>query len=223
MIEIVCITFGAFFAFFGYLAFRDYEPKKTEHALRSATRWPIGELPENTHGRIVGRARAVDKTLTSPLTGRTCLYYVVRVLEAKGRSRMTVFHEILREADGVPFLIEDDTGRALIDPRDSQITLDGDRATESGNFDDATPVEQALLKRHGKDSKGWVFNKLLSYEESVIEVGETVAVLGSGIREPDPDATPNATYRGDAPTRLRLTSSAKHPLVISDLPTTTGD
>jgi len=219
MTEIMVIAIGSFLGLIGYFSWRNSEPEKIKRALRKAARWPIAELPENTHGRIVGRARAVEKTLTSPLTGRTCVYYVVQVNKGDGKAKEMLF----RESKGVPFMIEDDTGRALVDPSDSQITLEFDRATASGYFDPATPVEQALLERYGIASKGWVFNKVLDYSESVIEIGETVAVLGSGIREPDPDAEPNAAYRGEAPTRLRLTSSARYPLVISDHDITTTE
>jgi hypothetical protein len=40
-------------------------------------------------------------------------------------------------------------------------------------------------------------------------------------REPDPDAPPDARYRGDAPTQLRMTSSRKQPMMISDSPLAT--
>jgi len=219
MTEILWIGIGSFLGLYAYVTWRYSGPEKIKRALRNAARWPIGELPENTHGRVVGRARAVDQTLLSPLSGRSCVYYELQVLDTDGKAKVT----LLREAKGVPFLIEDDTGRALIDPRDAEITLDFDHETKSGHGDNATRVEEALLARHGQRTKGWLFNKVLVYRESVIEVGELVAVLGSGVREADPDGEPGALYRGAPPTRLRLTSSTRFPLVISDLRTTTGD
>lgn len=219
MTEIFWIGVGSFLGIFGFLTWHLSPGARIKRALRKASRWPIAELPENTHGRIVGTTRAVGETLTSPLTGRACVYYIVTVLEGDGKAKMP----ILREEKGVPFIVEDDTGRALIDPRDCQILLDFDRETESGHGDNATPAEEALLARHGQDSEGWLLNKVLLYRESVIEIGEAVAVLGSGIREPDPDAEPSAAYRGAPATRLRLTSSARFPLVISDHRTTTTE
>ena len=85
----------------------------------------------------------------------------------------------------------------------------------------ADPVQEAFLQRHGKSSKGWVFNKGLRYREAMIEVNETVAVLGQGIREPDTAMAPSGDYRSGPPTLLRLTSSPKFPLVISDDTSTT--
>ena len=88
-------------------------------------------------------------------------------------------------------------------------------------MDDATPAAEAFLARHGHAGKRWMFNKNLRYIEAVIEVGETVSVLGSGVREGDPMALPPEGYRSAPPTRLRLTSSPRFPLVISDDPSTT--
>lgn len=65
-----------------------------------------------------------------------------------------------------------------------------------------------------------VFNKSLSYRESIIHIGEKICVLGSGVREPDPDAPPSMDYRGAMPTRLRLTNARDHKLVISDVDST---
>jgi hypothetical protein len=60
------------------------------------------------------------------------------------------------------------------------------------------------------------------YREAIIGVGEEIAILGSGVHEPDPAALPDAAYRGTQPTRLRMSSSPKHPMIISDHPSTTG-
>src|SRR5262249_34084485 len=154
------------------------------------------------------------QTLTAPLSGRPCVCYVVSV-ERRGRTER-YWHTIVRESKSVRFQIADETGHAIIDPSSANLVLHRDVNTSSGTFDDATPSEEAFLARHGEASKGWLFNKALRYHESVVEIGETIAVLGSGVREPDPAGVPAEGYRSAPPTRLRLTSSARFPLVISD-------
>ncbi len=182
--------------------------------LKQAKPWSIGELPEDTLGKIVGHARPVAETLTAPISGRSCVFYEVSVVQDHGKSSSTIIHEL----QGVPFYLEDGTGRAIVDPRGAEVVLEQDFSTSSGTLDDATPVETAFLQRHGKEPKGWVFNKSLRYRESIIGIGESVAVLGAGVREPDPDAPPSQDYRGAMPTRLRLSNAREHKLVISDLP-----
>jgi len=191
---------------------------RIKRQLRSAKPWPIAELPEDTLGKIAGEARPIGNTLVGPLTGRACVYYLAIVEEHRSTGRSSYWKTIISESAGVPFMLEDPSGRAIVDPTGAEVALDFDGKSSSGTFHDADPVQEAFLARHGKKSTGWVFNKGLRYREAMIEVGETVAVLGSGVREPDPEAPPEQAYRGEPKTRLRLTSSSRFPLVISDDP-----
>jgi hypothetical protein len=199
-----------------------YAAGATKRKLRKAKLYPIGELPENLAGRVVGQAQVLGETLSGPLTGRPCVYYIAKVEQHRSTGKSSHWATIITEQRGIPFMLVDASGRAIIDPRNAEIALDFDGRSSSGSFDEATPVEEAFLARHGHKSKGWLFNKGLRYREAIIAVGETIAVLGSGVREPDPDGAAGAAgYRDGPPTRLRLTSSPKFPLVISDDPSTT--
>ena len=194
---------------------------KLKRELRGAKRYSLGELPEQTRGRVVGSAQSIEQTLEAPLTGRACLYYVVTVEQHHSRGRSSYWRTIIREEQGVTFMLADGTGKAIVDPRSAKVALDVDGRGDSGTFDNPSEREQAFLTKHGTTGEGWVFNKRLRYREAVIEIGETVAILGAGIREPDPTAPPAEAYRGEQPTRLRMTSSPRFPLLISDSPDTT--
>lgn len=195
--------------------------QRLKRQLRAAKPWLLRELPEDTHGKVVGRARVLRETLAGPLTGRPCVYYIATVEQQRSTGRSTYWKTIITESRGVPFVLEDGTGRAIVDPSGAQMALDFDGNSKSGTFNDADPNQEAFLQRHGQSSEGWVFNKSLRYREAMIEVGETISVLGSGVREPDPEASPAGEYRGAPATRLRLTSSARFPLIVSDDPSTT--
>lgn len=171
---------------------------------------------------MVGRALALDETLRAPLSGRPCVHYIVTVEEKRHRRKSSYWKTIIKEARTVAFALEDDSGRAIVDATAARIALDFDGRSTSGTFDDPSEAERAFLARHGEKGQGWIFNRALRYREAVIAEGETIAVLGAGTREPDPDAPFTEAYRGDARTRLRLTSSAKYPLVISDDPSATS-
>lgn len=192
--------------------------------LRKAERRPIAQLGDGVVGRIVGAARrSADGTLVAPLTGRPCLYYVARVDEQTSSGKTTRWRTVIREERGVPFVVQDASGRAIVDPMGARVSLEIDSRTHSGTFDDPTPEEKAFLASHGQSGQGWVFNKGLRYHEAVIEEDEVIAVLGAGVREPDPEAPPAEAYRGEQPTLLRLSSSARYALVISDAESTTRD
>jgi hypothetical protein len=208
---IVAVAFGTVGLL--YASWYRSDEQRVRRTLRGTSKSSIAELPEGKPGRIVGRV-APGATIEAPLSGRRCVYFEVTVHEDPGGD--DAVRLFAHEAAGVPFVIEDGSGRALIDPRHVRLALTIDRRTESGTFDDATAREEAFLRRRGTKSTGMVFNRTLTYREAVIEIGETVAVVGVGVREPDLDAGAGAGYRDGPPTRLRMNGSPRHPLLISD-------
>jgi hypothetical protein len=192
-------------------------PNQLKRQLGALPRRTLADLPEGTPARIVGKADVLEDTLEAPLTGRRCLYYTAIVEVSDGRD----WREIIREDRAVMFLIDDGTARAIVDPRESKVALDFDGASASGTFDNPTEREQAFLDEHETSSRHGRFNRNLRYREAAIGVGETIAIFGAAVREPDPSAQPEPSYRGDPPTQLRMTSSRKHPMMISDHPSTT--
>ncbi len=191
--------------------------ERIKREIAAARRWPIAELPESTLGRIVGAAKPVGEALTSPLGGRPCIYYLA-VVTTGGKHPKTV----IREERSVPCLVEDDSGRAIVEVDGAEMVLGEDSVTSSGTFDDATEIERAFLAKHDQETTGGVLDRSLIYRETTISVGETIAVLGAGVREPDPDAPPTEAYRGAPPMRLRLTSTPRWKLRVSDHHSTTG-
>jgi hypothetical protein len=197
------------------------ERARLARQLREAPRVDIGALAEGAPARIIG-AVVADETLRAPFTGRPCVAYVAEVDEYVSRGKSHRWESRIHEVRHLPFVVDDGTGRALVDPGQAKLLVEIDTTTRSGAFDDATEVERAFLDRHGMNSKGWFFNRRLRYREGVIEPGERVAVLGRGVREPDPDAVASVTgYRDALPTRVRMSGSPEHPLLVSDQPDTT--
>jgi hypothetical protein len=97
---------------------------------------------------------------------------------------------------------------ALADLQERQLARVVGRAVKLEDLLEA-PLSTAF-PRHGLDDRN------LRYREAIIEVGETIAVVGSGVREPDRDAMPEGAYRDAQRTCLRMTSSRKQPMIISD-------
>jgi hypothetical protein len=162
-------------------------------------------------------------TIEAPLTGRACVHYDLEIVEESrgtgapglGVRRGYGLHITpgrLHEVRGVTFTIEDDTGRALIDPAGAEIHPVA--IAREMTIGDPTVRQRALLVQHHMHARQ---NR---FREGVLAIGDRVAVIGTAVREPDPDGAARAHgYRGDTPTRLRLGGSAKHPLVIRALDT----
>lgn len=126
---------------------------------------------------------------------------------------------IVRERGGGDFFVCEGEHRALVKTDLAQPILDEDASFSSGFLNDATPELEAFLADRGHSSQGWVFNKTMRYREGVVEAGETVAVVGVGRWERDPEANARAGagYRqADLPTRLVLEAPDDGPLLLSD-------
>jgi hypothetical protein len=199
--------------------------RRVRRAIARTPRIPIARFPSGTPGRIVGKIAAGER-ITTPFTDRACVLYVATVEEERTTTRLgspgrlQTWYTIAREVRGVPFAIEDDTGRALVDPADAQLALERDGAARSGVglWDGANPAQEAFLARHGVSSKGWLGgDKRLRYREAALMIGETIAVCGVAVRELDPDRARRPTGdRPAPPTRVRLARTPEHALLISD-------
>jgi hypothetical protein len=152
-------------------------------ALRAVPRSTIAEFPEGGARRIVGVIEAHEgKTLSAPLSGRPCVAYAV-VVEEHPRGRNSMVQTIIEDHDAVPFVVADDTGRALIRAAGSCPTPAMNTVSSTGLFEAASPDFEAYLAAHGHSSQGLLFRKHLRCGEGVLEVGARVAVLGIGRRE----------------------------------------
>jgi hypothetical protein len=172
---------------------------KQQREIRGTTHYTVAELPEVTIGRLVGVARPLDgTTVTAPLSGRACLAYFVRVSDKSyghtGTQRADV--ELAAESGGTPFLLEDETGTALIDPAGAHCVLAIDDKMSSAG--DANDRQRAFLARYASTelAPDWI-----RWYEGIVSAGERIAVVGYGMR---------------ADGRLRMSSSPHLPLVICD-------
>ncbi|MBP9204627.1 MAG: hypothetical protein KBG28_11725 [Kofleriaceae bacterium] len=195
------------------------EHQTTKRTLRTSPRITVSAMAHAAQpGRLVGVAEVVDGTLTSPVTGRPCVFYQATIEELVSTGKSSQWRQRAHERRGVVFALRDETGRALVDAATARIALTIDGRSQSGVFDDATAAEQAFLARHGMSSSGWFLNKRLRYHEAVIEPGERIAVLGRGEAEPDPDGATGGGYREGPALRVVITGTAKAPVLLSDHP-----
>ena len=178
LLALLVVTIGGGVAVSRFLR----DPENTRR-LRAAPQKQIGEAAESEDVKIRGKVEVYEETVTGPLSGRACVFYFSRTYQ-DGR-------EIRRQVGGVPFIVRDATGRALVDPTDAAATLRDDYESLAYG-----PRDQL---------------------EAVIEPGDEVEVSGRGVREPDEGAVAATSgYRDGAPTRLHLSASPKFPLRIVD-------
>lgn len=203
---VLVLAFGAVAAYRWYCA----EGRRVKRELRQYPRCTLGEMLDDQRARVVGHAKALDRCVEAPISGRTCLYFIATV-KSRGRT-------LFEERAGVPFVLEDGTGCAIVDPAGARFGLTVDFKVATLANTDARVV--ALFERNGRNI--WTTDKaFLRYYEAVIEVDEEVAVLGAGVHDRHSNVPQGDAYRGDPSTPLSVKSSARSPLLISDSPETT--
>ncbi|MBA3503969.1 MAG: hypothetical protein M4D80_29220 [Myxococcota bacterium] len=188
--------------------------RRLRRQIRKAPSFAIDALPEDTRGRIVGPAQPLGDTLTAPISGRPCVLWVIEVIENLGEDWPSL--RILYAQRGISFVLEESGARAVVEPDRAIVSLVFDHTNMSNGADRADAMQKRVLAEH-LAHRDFTHTVELTFHEAIVDVGEKVAVVGSGTREPDPDAQ-GAAYRDAGRTRLRLTSSEKYPLSITDDP-----
>lgn len=169
--------------------------------LRDAHRCAIAHAPDATDVRIEGTVEVMGETVPGPRASERCVYYEHQVLKVGGGPDI----EVHRAARHVPFVVRDGSGYAIVDPAGATVQV-----TRRERADDEAPT--SLDRLDPVSGRG-----RLRHYEALIRPGDRVAVIGRGVREPDPDpARTVASYRDGPATRLRLMHSPQFPLHVID-------
>lgn len=149
--------------------------ERSARALVLADTTPIANLEPGARAKIVGKVRALDRrTIPAPHTGRDAVCYEVLFRWQSGNSGDSehTSHE------AIDFVVEDATGRVIVRADAIRPVLEHDPEVD-------VPVA---------DAKPWIFELAeqaqmrtadyghFSIREGVLELGETVAVLGRVVR-----------------------------------------
>jgi hypothetical protein len=194
---------------------RFFADRKHRKLMRDASTFRVRDLPENTFAKIVGHVRPFrDRALEAPLSKRLCVYYDISVDVMVGESMLRTLSTV---QDGVSFVLQDDSGGAVIDPAHALVSAGIDAVSTSQNGP-LTDAERDLVRRSGGFEKKVGLGDSLRFREAILELDEMVAVFGGGIREPDPEGVAVMTYRDGTPTRMHITGTKRFPLYISDDP-----
>lgn len=152
-------------------------------------------------------------TMNAPVTGRACYYYRTQVWEWKQQGKNKQWVQAAAECQHVPFFVDDNTGRLLVDPTGADLDLHCDFKEEfNGSFfshDDAPASVMQFLSRHGVGT----INKI-KVEEYCIKPKNSLFILGTLADNPGLEVAPK-------PIQDELPSPAfsTHGLSLPILPT----
>jgi hypothetical protein len=141
---------------------------------------PVSKIRSASMGMVELSGLAVGPyTVVAPITERTCFYYRTVAWEWKRRGKSSEWVKVAAECVHVPFFLDDNTGKVLIDPRGADLDLHRDFQQE---FCDSffTTKEKApdnvsgFLLRHGVSTT----NKI-KVEEFCIKPKNALFLLGT--------------------------------------------
>jgi hypothetical protein len=170
--------------------------------LRQNTHRTISDCSDGARARIVGGVRLWNgETTRSPLAGRHCVAWVLRVYRRTWEGRSAYLELIQEDTTSVPFVVTDRTGVALVSARRSPPDL----AVDYSDVVDLArrpshEVSRVLAKYPGIKSAA---AGSMVFEEAVLEAGDSVSVTGYGSWEPDEARAQPGGYR-EAPAGTRI-------------------
>ena len=154
---------------------------------------PFSKIRSASMGMVEVSGQAVGPyTMMAPVTGRPCYYHRTLVWEWKQSGKNKQWVKVAAECMHVPFFVDDNTGRLLIDPRGADLDLHRDFEQEfcDSFFTTKDPVPgnvRSFLARHGIVT----YNKI-KVEESCIKPKNSLFILGTLAENPGIEVRPQA-------------------------------
>ncbi|MFP8891540.1 E3 ubiquitin ligase family protein [Natrialbaceae archaeon A-CW2] len=119
LVALVAVPIG------GYLLVTGGRDLRAAHTIRQHDPVPVWSLHQHTGPvDVEGTARVDERTVTAPLTGKTCLAYEYEVEEYRSNNDNGSWKTLDSGMGGVDFFIEDDSGRVRVDPDGSDMHLE---------------------------------------------------------------------------------------------------
>lgn len=141
---------------------------------------PFSKIRSAAMGMVEISGLAVGPyTMVAPITERECFYFRTLVSEWKQSGKNKQWVKVAGECMHVPFFVDDNSGRMLIDPRGADLDLHRDFEQEYSDsvFTTKEPAPanvRAFLARHGV-----VTNNKIKVEEFCIKPKNSLFVLGT--------------------------------------------
>jgi hypothetical protein len=168
---------------------------------------PASKIRSASMGMVELNGLAVGPyTMVAPVTARPCYCYRTFVWEWRQSGKNKQWVKVASECMHVPFFLDDNTGKVMVDPRGADLDLHQDFQQEfcDGFFttkEEAPPNVRSFLSRHGINTT----NKI-KVEEFCIKPKNALFLLGTLDENPGLDLTPDPIH--DAETSPLIVGNA---------------
>jgi hypothetical protein len=178
-----------------YLFFQGFRLLQRRHLILDT---PASKIRSAPLGLVELSGLAVGPyTMTAPVTAHPCYYYRTIVWEWKQSGKNKQWVKVAAECMHVPFFLDDNTGKVMVDPRGADLDLHRDFQHEFCDSlftmkEEAPDNVRSFLSRHGISTT----NKI-KVEEFCIKPKNALFVLGTLDENPGLELTPQP-IRDDA-------------------------
>jgi len=129
--------------------------------------------------------KGFTRLLRSPLTDKECVYYKYKVEEHRGSGKNSRWVTILQGEDSIKFLLTDNTGTVLVDPKGAKVDIPADFNYSSHIGLEPPETVKRHLAKHGKRFEGlFGINKSMRFREHYIAPKDNLYVLGTAADNP---------------------------------------
>lgn len=156
---------------------------------------PFSKIRSAAMGMIEVSGLAVGPyTMIAPITARPCYYFRTLIWEYKQSGKNKQWVKVAGECMHLPFFVDDNTGRLLVDPRGADLDLHRDYQEEfCDSFfttkDPAPSNVRTFLARHGI-----VTNNKIKVEEYCIKPKNSLFILGTLTENPGLEVSPEPVH-----------------------------
>lgn len=160
---------------------------------------PFSKIRSASMGMVEVSGLAVGPyTMIAPISARPCYYYRTLVWEYKQSGKNKQWVKVAGECMYVPFFLDDNTGRVLVDPRGADLDLHRDFEQEfCDSFfttkDPAPGNVRSFLARHGI-----VTSNKIKVEEYCVKPKNSLFILGTLAENPGLEVTPQPVQDNEA-------------------------
>ena len=171
-----------------YLFFQGFRLLQRRHLILNT---PVSKIRSASLGMVELSGLAVGPyTVLAPITARSCYYYRTVAWEWKRRGRSSTWVKVAAECMHVPFFLDDNTSKVLVDPRGADLDIHRDFQEEFCDsfftLKEAAPANvHSFLSRHGVNTS----NKI-KVEEFCIKPKNALFLLGTLDENPGLELAP---------------------------------
>jgi hypothetical protein len=160
---------------------------------------PVSKIRSASLGMVELSGLAIGPyTIIAPITERPCYYYRTLAWEWKQAGKEKEWVKVAAECMYVPFFVDDNTGKAMVDPRGADLDLHRDFHDEFCDSlfttkEEAPDSVRIFLSRHGVSTT----NKI-KVEEYCIKPKNALFLLGTLAENPGLELSPNPILNPEA-------------------------